>query len=469
MRIRRSGESPSAAGRWQLVGWLVLALVGTGCESAMRMPGRLVRAVTPGSRPQTIDLAALQTELQRFADEYAERTTSALDASARNIGTPEARSQALRWKVSVNSAVITIVTGPNPQVNLLDTLALATLTRMALEEIGAKSANGPAFEPWLEVSRSLETYAWEELAPGVFSAEQLQELRDTLQRWWDTNPAGHLSFVARPVESRSLIRHTAETASRPGSVFALVGLDPTAGLDPAVRELTRTRLLAERAMFMAQRMPFVLRLQLELLVDQLLRDQNIAGLLTKTADLAVSAERISRAVESLSVTANDLPDRITAERRAVLEAIEAKESTLREVAGAFGQTLAAGERMSTSLNTSLLTFDALMQRFGVGEPAAPGPPADPAREPFRVLDYAETAARLEVASRELTVLLNTLDQVLGSTNLTELQTQVGAAVEQAQAGSRGVVDHAFWRALLLVGAILVAALLYRWIARRLAP
>lgn len=461
--------SPPAPRCWSLLSWLVLALVLTGCESAVRMPGRLVRAVTPGGRPQTIDLAALQTELQRFADEYAERTTSALEAYARNVGTAEARSQALRWKVSVNSAVITIATGPSPQVNLLDTLALATLTRLALEEIGAMADNGPAFAPWLEVSRNLEKYVWEDLADDVFSAEQLQELRDALQRWWDTNPAGHLSFVARPVESRTLIRHTAETASRPGSVFALVGLDPTAGLDPAVRELTRTRLLGERAMFMAQRMPFVLRLQLELLVDDLLRDQNIAGMLAKTADLAVSAERISRAVESLSVTATDLPDRITAERRAILEAIEAQEGMLRELAGAVGQTLAAGESMSTSLNTSLLTFDALMQRFGVGEPAAPGPPADPQREPFRILDYAQTAAQLEVASRELTVMLNTLDQVLGSTNLTELQTQVGGAVEQAQAGSRGVVDHAFWRALLLVVAVLAAALIYRWIGSRLTP
>jgi cell division septum initiation protein DivIVA len=352
---------------------------------------------------------------------------------------------------------------------LLDTLALAKLTRMAFEEIGEKEAvNGPAFEPWLEVSRSLEAHAWDDLAVGVFSAEQLQELRDVLQRWWDTNPAGHLSFVARPAETRSLIRQTAETTSRPGSVFSLVGLDPTAGLDPAVREVTRTRLTAERALFMAQRMPFLVRWHLELLADDLLAEQRIAELLTTTARLTDSTERISRSVESISTVAAELPDRITAERQAILEAIKAQEGTLRELAGAISKTLVAGESMSTSINTTLTTFDALMDRFGVGEPDVAGQSGTPKVEPFRILDYAQTATQLEGASRQLTVLLQTLDQTLDSTNLTELSTQVGLAVEQARTGSREVVDHAFWRALLLVAAVLAAALLYRWISGRLA-
>lgn len=462
-----SSKTPPAT-RWLLlVGCLVLALTLTGC-TVVRMPGRAVRAVTPGGRPQTVDLAVLQTSLQRFADEYAERTTAALDAYAQNVNTPAARSQALRWKVSVNSAVITIVTGPNPQVNLLDTLALAMLTRMAFEEIGQKEAvNGPAFEPWLEVSRSLEAHAWDHLAVGVFSAEQLQELRDVLQRWWDANPAGHLSFVARPAETRSLIRQTAETSSRPGSVFSLVGLDPTAGLDPAVREVTRARLTAERALFMAQRMPFLVRWHLELLADDLLAEQRIAELLTTTARLTDSTEQIGRSVESISTTAAQLPDRITAERQAILEALKAQEGTLRELAGEVSKTLAAGERMSASVNTTLTTFDALMLRFGVGEPAAGRPTASKV-EPFRILDYAQTATQLEGASRQLTVLLQTLDQTLDSTNLTELSTQVGQVVKQAQTGSREVVDHTFWRALLLVAAVLAAALIYRWISSRLA-
>ena len=444
----------------------------TGCqvvESAMRMPGQAVRAVTQGDRSPPIDLAELQTDLQRYADEFAARTIEALDAYAQSVGTAEARSRVLRWKLTVNSALLTIVTGPNPQTNLIDVLALATLTRKSLERLGEEINSSPAFERLLEVSRNLEGYAWVHLAAKAFTAEQQQELRDFLERWWEMNPAEHPVFFARPTESRALISQTEQGAARPGSVFSLVGLDPMAGLDPAVREVTRSRLLAERVMFMAQRVPFLLRWHFELLTEELLSDELLVGVLTNTAHLAESAERMSLAVESVSMTVGELPDRITAERQAILEAIQTQENTLRELAGAVSQTLATGESMSTSLNTTLTTFDALMERFGVGEPAAASQPASSNAEPFRILDYAQTATQLEAAARELTLLLLTFDQTLASTNLAELPIQVGMAFEQAQAGSREVVDHAFWRAILLVLAVLVAALLYRLVASRLTP
>lgn len=247
----------------------------------------------------------------------------------------------------------------------------------------------------------------------------------------------------------------------------MVGLDPVAGLDPAVREVTRTRLLAERLMFMAQRMPFLMRWHFELLADDLFRQGNVSGLLTQTAQLADSAERISRAVESVSVTVAELPDRISTERQAILEAIDDNEETLRELVHAFGLTLAAGERMSASLNTTLGTFDAIMERFDRDAPVAASEPAEPRGEPFRILDYAQTASRLEAAARELTLMLQTFDQTLASTNLAGFPTQVGVAVEQARAGGREMVDYAFWRGLFLIVAVLLAALIYRWVAGRL--
>jgi len=102
-----------------------------------------------------------------------------------------------------------------------------------------------------------------------------------------------------------------------------------AGLDPAVREVARTRLFAERAMYTAQRIPFLLRWQIELLADQFLQDSHIALALTNIASLAQSADRLSRASESVSQTAAQLPDRITAERKAIVEALDTQEGRLR--------------------------------------------------------------------------------------------------------------------------------------------
>ena len=122
--------------------------------------------------------------------------------------------------------------------------------------------------------------------------------------------------------------------------------------------------------------------------------------------------------------------------------------------------------MSTSLNTTLTTFDALMKRFGVGETNRGGP-APTNAEPFRIQDYTQTAAQLEVTARQLTELLVTLDRTMGSSNLLQLSAQVGPVVKQAQSSGKEIVDYAFWKGILLVAVMLVAALIYRFLVARL--
>jgi len=79
-----------------------------------------------------------------------------------------------------------------------------------------------------------------------------------------------------------------------------------ASIDPAVREITRTRLFAERALFVMQRMPFLLRLQAELLAHQLIVQPEVQLALTNTTRLSESVDRISRAAESVSQTAGPI-------------------------------------------------------------------------------------------------------------------------------------------------------------------
>lgn len=436
-------------------GLLALALAPAGCrviDQTAKAPVKAVNAVLPTvSKPPAPDPAALQFELQRLGDKYVSQTAVALDEYVRLLGTPEANRQALTWKVSVSSAAVGLASSPNPLESLLDFLGLATMTRTVLEEVWVKTTNGPAFQPWLNVSRTLETNAWS-LAQRFLTSEQLDELRAAIQRSWEANPDARSSFFMRPEEFSTVVRTGAQRTSRPGSVFALVGLDPTAGLDPAVREVTRTRLFAERAMYVAQRAPFLLRWQTELLTDHLLQQPQIDDTLN-------SIQQVGR-------TAAELPDRLAAERQAILTALEQQEGKLRDLSAEVTRTLAAGEKMSGSLNTTLLTLDALMKRFGVGEPPT-GPP-DTNAVPFRISDYAETAGRVEQAAARLTELLRTADQTVGSTNLAALTDRIGSVVAQAELRGKDVVDYAFWRGVLLVGFVFVAAAAYRLIVVRSA-
>jgi hypothetical protein len=376
----------------------LLCLIGNGCrvvKQTASLPVTAVGTVVPGKKSIQPDPGALQTELLRFADSLGGQTASALDQYASRVNSPDRGIQALRWKILLNSSVLGIATGPNPTANLLDFVSLATLMRMALEEQATNAVPPGAFDTWLDTSRILETNAWK-LAAGVLPADQQNQLRAAIDQWRAQNSTVSGSFFARPQQLATVIRQGGEQQSQPGSVFGLVGLDPMSGLDPAVREVTRTRLFAERALFAAQRMPLLLRWQTELLTDQVLQQEQITNALT-------SADRLSRAAESVSQTAAQLPKDVAEERKAILDALAGQEGQLRGLSAQIGQTLASGERMSTSINTTLTTFTALMKLFGVGAP--PTTPPDTNSPPFNILDYAKTADAVGKMAQQLDVLL----------------------------------------------------------------
>jgi hypothetical protein len=433
-------------------------LVGSGCrvvKQTASLPVNAVEAVVPGTKSKQPDPGALQTEVLRFADSFGGRTSVALDEYARRVSTAEGQVQALRWKLALGSSVLGIATGPNPTANLLDFVSLATLLRLSLEERAPKAVPPGALDPWLDTSRDLETNAWK-LAAGVLTADQQSQLHVAIEQWRGQNPAVGDTFFARPQELASAIRASAEKQSQPGSVFSLVGLDPMSGLDPAVREVTRTRLFAERALFAAERMPFLLRWQTELLTEQVLDQQQITNALA-------SAERLSTAAQSMSQTAAQLPKDISEERKAILDALQGQEGQLRGLSAQVGQTLTAGEHMSTSLNTTLITFTALMKLLGVGQPSTA--PPDTNSPPFNILDYAKTADEVAKMAGQLDVLLKDASGTVETPALDKRIAELNALAGRARADAKSVLNHAF----LLAAGLLVLAFGLALVYRRLRP
>jgi hypothetical protein len=452
-------ESPAAEGSRRLqsiTGLLLVCILAAsgGCHVARKtaaLPGDVVTAVVPGPKSTAPDPAALQSELLRYGDDFFGRTTTGIDEYARKVKTSEARWEALNWRLSLNTSALGIATGANPTANLIDFLALSTLTHAFLEQRAVTAEPRGSLDIWLENSRVLETNAWN-IAAHVFVPEQQHEIRTNISRWLAQNAKEGTGFLRRPQALASDIRQSGEKQNKPGSVFGLVGLDPTAGLDPAVREVTRTRLFAERALYAAERMPVLVSWQTEILSEQLLRQQQVTNALS-------SADRLSRAAESTSQTVAELPDRITAERKAILEALEVQEGKLKNLSAEVSQTLAAGEKMSTSLNTTLVTFDALMKRFGVGQPNAS--PPDTNSPPFNILDYARTADQIGTMAQHLDVLIKDASGTVDTPALDKRIAQLDALSAKARADAKSVLNHTF---LLMSGLIVLAfacALLYR--------
>ena len=442
---------------------LPLVAFSSGCrvfKSAVKVPGQAVRAGTPNNKnAHPADPVIVQEALLRFSDEFATRMVLDLDQLRRGTN-PLAPAEVLRWKIALTSQIFSIASGPNAVVDLLDMTAFVSVARASVEAHRASEAFGESAQPMLDTCRNAEKKIWL-LAGTVIKPEQQEELRSAIEAWRRQNSQPDSVLAARALGLSSLAEAVKADPSTRGSVFSLIGLDPLSGLDPATREIEQTRMFAERALHVAQWMPTLLRWQVEFTSLNAVAMPEVQQLVTNSTQIVASVDRFAAVAEKL-------PGQVSAEREAIVKDLQSQEKQLTPLIDQFRQTLTAGTQMSTSLNTTIGSFDGLMKRFGVGETNSAGPPNTNSR-PFQILDYAQTATHLESMARQLTELIQLLDQTLADTNLARLSAQVAPVVQQAQVGGKGIIDYAFWKGIMAMGLALVFALIYRFLGPRLRP
>ena len=435
---------------------LLLLTSGIGCrliQGVAEAPGQAVRTVTTGKpNKDVVDPVEVQQTLLRFADDFSAGMIVCVDNLQRGTNALD-RAEVLQWKIALGTETCSIASGPNAVANLLDMTVFVTVTRAAMEEHWMPEVFGESARPMLESCRNAETNIWR-LAGKVLKPEQQVELRAAIAAWRQQNPLPESVLAARAVDFASQVAQANKTdAPKSDSVFSLLQVDPLAGLDPAVREIAQTRLFAERALYVTQKMPTLLRWQMELLSVNAVQMSAVQQLVTNSTQIAASVERFTAVAEKL-------PAQVSAEREEILKALQSQEKDASSL-------LKSGTQMSDSLNTTLTTFDALMKRFGVGETNNASPP-NTNSPPFNIQDYTANATQLAVTAQQLTEMIRTLDQTLGSTNLAKLSAQLGPVVQQAQTGGKEIVDYAFWKGILLVVIALLAALIYRFLVARMS-
>ena len=399
-------------------------------------------------------MAEIQQTCQRYADGYAGQVLETFGPMKRLASDPQIANHLLSWQISQLNSAYTIATGPNPVVCELDFVVLATLSRMVAEDSLA-TLDGDRTAPLTTTYRQLEQEAWANAA-NVLTKSQLQELRGLITGWRKKNPHVALVGFVHFSEFAQAAGQSSEARGAPGGLFALVGLDPLAGLDPAVRQIEQTRLLAERVIFYMQRVPYLMDLQTERVVAQ-------TTMAPQVERANASLERASLAMTDYAKIGESLPEAFAKERDALIRQLSGEmlrqESELRGLLTELQSTLAAGSETAAAVNSTVQALDRLVARFPRREPGLGGPTAG---RPFDITDYTAAAAEFTGTARQLTQLLDTLGR----------QSQpVAAAVAGGVEAGRGLVDYLFWRALLLglllISGALAAALSYRALATRL--
>jgi hypothetical protein len=438
--------------RWGAIAAVAMAMCG--CSTIRHMFHH-----DSAATKQAEQLQILQIRIMRFADDYVGGISEPLQRFQASTDNAVDRLAAQNWKVSQSTAAYMIATGPSAVVNALDMVVLATLSRMVIEDAWVTERFGERVAPLRDAQRRLEQQA-REIAKEVVTADQFAQLQRTIDEWRRQNPhIRAVSYVHLRDFAKSIGHPTpGEDASR-GSLFSLLGLDPLSGLDPAVREIAQSRELAERAIYYAQRLPNLLDMQVEQMTDEF-------AVTPETVRLLANIDRTARAAEATGRLASELPNVIAREREAAIrqfmDAINVESAHTRSLITELRGTLEAGTATSNSLTTAIHAFDQLMAGFQKSAP--PGaPPTTPAR-PFDITEYTAAAAQITRAADELKQLIAGIEQ--GSPGVVQ-------SADHAAASLQGVVDHAYWRLVQLLGLILLGglavALVYRGIAARLQP
>ncbi len=189
----------------------------------------------------------------RFSDEYLITMVYGMNKLQRGTNASDP-AELLKWKILLGTETCSIASGPNAIANLLDMTIFVTVTRRGLEEYWQPKVFGESALSMLDTSRNAETNIWQ-FTSQVLTPDQLVELQKGIDAWFKQNPLPENVLAARAVGFASEVgKANPVEESRPGSVFSLLMLDPLAGMDPAVREIAQTRLLAERALYVSQKM-----------------------------------------------------------------------------------------------------------------------------------------------------------------------------------------------------------------------
>ena len=224
----------------------------TGCSAALRSTDASKQSAERVGRPTVTgaEVQSMQSSVMALADTAMQRIASEINL-ARSGTTPEARRDEMATRLILSSSIVAIVMQPDPVDALTDMLTHATLTADA-QRVAAQGKPDDSYEArLLRALEQNEADAWR-----------------VAERW--VNEPTRIAFRERILSYSGSRRSAAEVAfvrladvKRAGSTSVESDTGLFDSLHAANQQLDQTRLLAERSLFLAQRMPFLMRWQAE--------------------------------------------------------------------------------------------------------------------------------------------------------------------------------------------------------------
>ncbi len=204
---------------------------------------------------ERVSRAELQAAILRFEGTLNARLTQAFEPLVASVR-GEVRLRAMRDHLVYVASALDIATAPVPEANLLDMVAFVELAKGTCRTRWNVDLHGEHGAAVLAALDAASTDVWR-VARALLSPEKEEELRRLVREWHDENP-GLTEIAAVRLPAFSAVAGRGETRAEVAAhgIFSYV--------KKGVTEADMARLLGERALFLALRMPFLVRLQARL-------------------------------------------------------------------------------------------------------------------------------------------------------------------------------------------------------------
>jgi hypothetical protein len=225
-------------------------------RSAARLWSRAREASADGRAPPLVPQQEVQESIQRFAGQLIERTAQAAAETAGSAEHDGISTEALRRAVLYEAAALDIATEPLPEIALLDMVVFLRLCRRAIADHWLPHVFGERGRPFLTAFEQAEAEFWP-IAEKILDSAAKETLIRSIDEWRQRSP--ELAAV-------EFVRLT-EFSTRAGAV-ALASAAEVGGVLASVKSATqkadKAMLLGDRALFLAGRLPFLVRHQARL-------------------------------------------------------------------------------------------------------------------------------------------------------------------------------------------------------------
>jgi hypothetical protein len=297
---------------------MLCVLATTSCTSSPRSdagklpPDQVGRPTVIGAEAQS-----LQSSVMALADTSMQRIASEINL-ARPGTTPEARRDEMAARLALSSSIVAIAMQPDPVDALADLLTFTTLTADA-QRVAAMGKEAESYEARLLRALELnDADAWR-VAERWVNEPTRNAFRERILSWQGSRrSAADVAFV----RLADLKRGGSTSVESDSGLFD--------SLHATTQQIDQTRLLAERSLFLAQRVPFLMRLQAEVYTGNALATKEAQQTQAQLVQMSSIMETVSTVLAGMAqqvaherqATLVDLFGHIEAERTAALKQVE---------------------------------------------------------------------------------------------------------------------------------------------------